>query len=106
MASLQLLRDTKVEDKLPVQISYKLKSYLHEILYGSDEFLPLDKDQWIIGFYRKIHRLNLSKSLDHYLEIQMDFIRNQFNEIEDRLTVMLYLQEAIKLYKGESSYER
>lgn len=109
-ASYQLKRfssyDNEYTEVLPLYISYKLQSFLHEFLYGSQDLMPENEHQWNISFLNKISNNNYENTIKLYVNIAGEIASNVFESEEAKEKATMFLNLFIDLYKGPLTNEK
>ena len=66
---LERIRGRTCDDRIGFHplIEYKLQSFIHEMLYGSQELMPLNTRQWSLFFFNKLSKHDYTCTLQYYI---------------------------------------
>ena len=89
-------------------VEYKFQSFIHEILYGSQDIMPDSSTRWTLSFFTKLSKQehDYSRSLNYYINT----VEKELNEVscaeEIKQDSIKLLHLYIDLYNGPLTDER
>lgn len=94
----------KDEMRLSEANKYKFQSFIHEMIYGSQELMPTNEAEWSLFFFPKSSKYEYNLAADCFKENLETKLEKEVFEVAETIKTLVNLY--LELYKGPLSDEK